>query len=128
MGHYVHSGLSPREEFNINGRLSRQTVEQMLDDRDAVDLDAAASELDDALTSLKEGGGCFPGEDFLSDLIRDMNALKKSLRGNNRSLLDDMITQTEQLQTEVFQTTEYGRDELDKSQKSLNLAIGKLNT
>lgn len=105
--------LTPREQFRINGQLSPETTEELLDNAEALlKAEGVSSQVQEAL-------GCYPGEDFLAGLIDSLQTLAKRLRGDNREALLGLVEQAEDLQQCVFNEGDYGRSELREALKTL---------
>lgn len=113
---YTCYNLTPREQFRMNGQLSPETTEELLDNAEALlKAEGASAQVQEAL-------GCYPGEDFLAGLIDSLQTLSKRLRGDNRESLLGLIEQAEDLQQCVFNEGDYGRSELREALKTLTEA------
>ncbi len=63
--------------------------------------EARAENTSDAVVQLADLAALFPGEDFAQEIIRDLQAIAKRLRGDNRTDLLQAIEALESLQTEI---------------------------
>ena len=109
--------LTPSEQYRINGTLSAETIESLLDNAEAV------SKAEGVYAHVQEALGCFPREDFLTGLIDDLHKLSQRLRGDNKAIALSLIEQAEDLQQCVFNEGDYGRSELREANKTLE-AVG----
>ena len=103
------SNMSNAEYFKYNGTLSAERVEYLLDLEDKAGNDVF-KELSDECREAKPS----IEEDFLSDVVEDLQRLLKCVRGENRQLVADIIEQLEQKQTELRQAMEYTNEKLDE--------------
>lgn len=113
--HIHYSNMTADEEFRLNGTLCAPTIESLLDaafERDQLDLKGARA-------CIEEARGCFPAEDALVTQIQEIKRIANRLRGTNKLQLLDAVEQLEQIQTEIFQSSEYGSSELGKALKCL---------
>lgn len=72
----------------------------------------------DAEGYVSDAKASFPDEDFLQELITDLRALSKS-RVTKADVLE-FVGRLEALQIEVSSATEYGMEQLQKAESSLN--------
>ena len=105
--------LTPSEQYRINGTLSAETIESLLDNAEAV------SKAEGVSARVSEAIGSLPSEDFLSDFIADLYALSKRLRGDNKTDALSLLDKAESLKTELQQMAEYAEDELCKARTEL---------
>ena len=105
--------LTPAEQYRINGTLSAETIESLLDNAEAV------TNAEGVSAHVQEAMGCYPGEDFLASFIEDLHNLSKRLRGDNRVEALRLIESAEDLQQCVFNEGDYGRSELREALKTL---------
>ena len=108
--------LTPAEQYRINGQLSPETIESMLDNAESIE------RCDGVSVQVTEALGCFPAEDFLASFIEDLHKLSKRLRGENREEALRLIESAEDLQQCVFNEGDYGRSELREALKTLESA------
>lgn len=105
--------LTHAEQYRINGTLSAEAIESLLDTSEALEkAEGVTSQLSEAL-------GCYPAEDFLASFIEDLHNLSKRLRGDNRDEALRLIESAEDLQQCVFNEGDYGRSELREALKTL---------
>jgi len=105
--------LTPAEQYRINGTLSAETIESLLETSEALE------KAQDITGQLSEALGCYPAEDFLASFIDDLHKLAKRLRGDNRDEAMRLIESAEDLQQCVFNEGDYGRSELREARKTL---------
>ena len=110
---YQAYNLTPREAYRINGQLSPECIESLLDNAEAV------SKAEGVSARVSEAMGSLPSEDFLSDFIADLYALSKRLRGDNKTDALSLLDKAESLKTELQQMAEYAEDELCKARTEL---------
>lgn len=113
---YTASNLTPREAYRLNGSLSTELIESLLDNAEAV------SNAEGVSAHVQEALGCFPKEDFLASFIDDLYRLSKRLRGENKAEALSLIEKAEDLQQCVFNEGDYGRSELREANKILEEA------
>lgn len=70
---------------------------------------------------LSEARGCYMPEDFLHGPLKDLRAIAKRLRGENRAELERIAQAIEEARDEQARSSEYGRDELDKALDLIDL-------
>lgn len=105
--------LTHAEQYRINGTLSAEAIESLLDTSEALEKAGGVT------SQLSEALGCFPAEDFLASFIDDLHELAKRLRGDNRAEAMRLIESAEDLQQCVFNEGDYGRSELREALKTL---------
>lgn len=108
---YAHN-MTPEECLRLNGAIPPDMAESLIAKADALD------GLGDTEANLQEAIGCFPEEDFLYRVIKDLGDLAKSLRGDNRAELLRIIGTLDQVETETQQSTEYGVEQLSEACKA----------
>jgi hypothetical protein len=113
---YIASNLTPREAYRLNGQLSHELIESLLDTVETVEGAEGVS------CHVQEAIGCFPKEDFLASFIDDLYKLSKRLRGENKAEALHLIEKAEDLQQCVFNEGDYGRSELREANKALEEA------
>ena len=115
---YWGSSMSPREEFRINGCLSVGTQEFLVDYYDDVgELSEKVEDYTiDAFDSIIEELD-YPREDVLSPIKDLAYALLKAVKGNNKTLAQELVDAIEGLEQELQQDGEH-----------VNEHIGKLKT
>lgn len=99
------SNLSPAEEYRLNGTLSCETIETLLESH-------AKFEAVQDVGNLDEARGCFPEEDCLQEHIEDLRRVAKGMRGDNRALLLGLAEELEDTQAEIAVASEYGISEI----------------
>lgn len=68
---------------------------------------------------IEEARGCFPAEDCLQSEIESLRAFSRRLRGDNKAELQRILEALETRQTELWQSGEYGADELRQALEGL---------
>src|SRR5205085_12052465 len=64
-------------------------------------------------TKIHEARGCFPAEDFLSEVISLAGTLKARSRGANKDFADRLFAMLEDVAQCTFNAADYGRAELN---------------
>ena len=105
---------SNQDIFRLTGTLPVARIEQLLD------AEETAQSLDGIEAHISEAKGCFAAEDCLADLINDIQALAKGMRGENRKALLALAETAEERQRELAQEGEYGADELRQALKAID--------
>ena len=109
---YQAYNLTNREAYRL-GCLSQESIEALIDREESIEaVDGVTHQISEAL-------GCYPGEDFLVELIDSLQVLRNGLRGANREHCQRIIEQAEDLQQCVFNEGDYGRSELREARKAL---------
>jgi hypothetical protein len=104
------ANMTHLEVYRVNGTLSTERLESLLDaSEQAIDTDVSNWK-----ATLQEARSCYLSEDFLDARISDLQALAKSLRGNNRQALFDIIATIQDDVLQAVQSSEYGADEIGK--------------
>ena len=115
---YWGSNMSPREEFRINGCLRVETQEWVVDYFD--DVGKSAEQIEDytidAFGSIIDELD-YPSEDVLSPIKDLAYTLLKAVKGNNKTLAQELVDAVEWLEQELQQDGEH-----------VNEHIGKLKT
>lgn len=102
------SNLTHAEYFHLNGNLSLERVENVLDDlHQAQDMDVR--EYADYAQEARAG---FAEEDFLQEEISDLHYFAKRLRGDNKKDLITYIEAIENKLQELRGQVEYGNEQL----------------
>lgn len=114
MTQYINSNMNNAEAYRLLGTLPADRIEALLD-IEAIDVSGA-------IVHIEEARGCYPAEDVMSETLQAMRDLRCNLRGNNKALMDSIISMVEDLETELRQSAEYGADELRKALEVLNHA------
>lgn len=112
----VSDCYSNSELFRVNGSLPPDRIESL------IDAERRANALESVEAHISEAKGCFTSEDALQSLIDDLRSLAKHVRGESRAELLRIVEGAEQLQTELWQSGEYGADELRQALKIINQA------
>lgn len=113
------TNLTNAEYYRLNGTLSAERIEELLD------LDVAREKVSDPSAYIEEASGCYPAEDFLEHIMKQVRAVAKRVRGENRDDLDQIILDLEDLQTEVNNQSDYGRDELRSALRDVKFIFGE---
>lgn len=96
------SSLSSREEFALNGTLSAETIEQLLDVAD----DYAAWE--DKLPLLQDAICQYPVEDCLSDISWQLRCLAELLKGERKAHVERIMEEVRAKERELYHSAEEG--------------------
>lgn len=105
-----------KEIFRLTGALPGERLEALLE---------RAEELENAVdieAHISEALGQYPAEDFLQEPINRLNQLAKRLRGENRAEVTYIIEMLDDIAQCTFNAGEYGKDELHKAKKTLQIA------
>lgn len=111
----MFSNLTHKEYFRLHGSLPPERCELLLHDTDA----GAAVDAAGALAHISEARGQFPAEDFASEIVTQLQALRANLRGSNRDKLGQIIESLEDLLQCQFNASDYGLSELREAEKCL---------
>ena len=103
------STMTPREELRMTGALRPETIERLIDAYEEY------SAQDSVYVYCEEATAGFPAEDFLREAINEVKGFAKLLRGENRKEALEIAQTLEGIQTQVSQSAEYGREQLDKA-------------
>lgn len=116
--HYVHSTMSAKEEYSLNGSLCEATIERLIEmeSRIFVDDDSVVDFVDEVECRVAEAKGCFPKEDFLEPIKQELRQL--NVRGDNKALLNHIIQLIDDLENENNTSVEHGYNELGLLLKS----------
>ena len=112
---YIDHNLTNAEAFRIYGTLPADRIEQLIDRTESVNADT----LEGVASDIEEARGCFPDEDFMGALIESLWGLEGNLRGANKETIKRIIEQAEQLNTEICQSAECGREKLTDAERGL---------
>ena len=113
---YQAYNLTPREAYRINGTLSDESIESLLDAQESIEAAEGVS------YQIQEAAGSLPPEDFLFSFIRDLNELSKRTRGQTQQTARELVQEAKRLQIELTQMAEYAADELKQARKTLEEA------
>ena len=108
---YVASNMTLAEEFRMNGALSADSIESL------IEREALLDGLNGIEVKIKEGMTQFPAEDFLQGPIKRLHQLAKKLRGDNRSEVLAIIESLDDIAQCTFNSADYGRSELKDALK-----------
>lgn len=130
---HIHwgSNMTPREEFRVNGCLSVETQEWLVNYYDDVGILSEKVEdyTIDAFDSII-GELYYPREDVLSPIKDLAYALLKAVKGNNKTLAQELVDDIEGLEQELQQEGEYVNEHIGKLKtgiKELEKIKGTLN-
>lgn len=101
------SNMSHAECFKLNGDLSLERIEQLIDNQLKEDT------LPSVECKIEEAVGQFPNEDFLQDIINDIGDIAKRLRGDNKKEMMDIMDRLDEIQMSTLHSSEYGMQELE---------------
>ncbi|MGE8165211.1 hypothetical protein ACQKRQ_34310 [Paraburkholderia sp. NPDC080076] len=107
------SGLSNAEFYRLNGTMSIDRIEALLD------REAAAPDLGGVACDVDEAKAGFPDEDCAAALIERMQKLAKRMRGDTRRELLELVAELETLQTSLANSAEYGCEKLKSAIQAL---------
>lgn len=110
------SNLTNSEYYKLNGTLSAERIESLLD-IETINVKDVVSR---ASCYISEAIQPFSAEDFLSDVIKDVNRLIKDLRGNNRVELQRILENLDDVAQCTFNAVENSDDLLDKARHALD--------
>lgn len=121
------SALTHEEAFRLNGTLSEQRIEALLEEA------AGAPHAEDIGPKVDEARGQFPDEDFFSEceeeLLGHLDALKelaKSVRGNNKAEIQSIIDRLEQCLATVKRKVEEVVNSAEEGRIGLSEALSLL--
>lgn len=107
------SNLTNDELYRLTGTLPSARIEALIE----------TAELYEKITGSEahiiEARGSYPDEGFLYHVIERLNAVAKSVRGDNRQEILSIVSALEQIDQDVTNDAEYGRDELRKALKDI---------
>jgi hypothetical protein len=109
--------MTDDEFYRLNGTLSPERIERLLDLTIHIDGSNPSNYIEEATAT-------FPKEDFLEAVLKKLNRIAKNVRGDNRTDINDVIETLEQLATDTYNTSEYGRSELDNALAVINKIFG----
>ena len=109
---YINSNMTNIEAFKLYGTLPADRIESILE------AETQLSELQGIEGNLIDANS-FPAEDFLAEVISDLQTLKRGMRGNNRENLDAIIEKLEDIAQCTFNASEHGRSELQAALKAI---------
>ena len=108
--------LSASEYYGMFGTLTTSHIEGLLEVIESGDtFEALKDKCGDAEGMLDDASASFPEEDFLSDVIRRMGNLAKSVRGENKATIIEIIETLESISQDTHNNTGYGLDEIRKA-------------
>jgi hypothetical protein len=111
------TNLTNKEYYRLNGTLSEERIEALLEIDVNVDGSSPAAYIDEAM-------GTFPNEDFLEHIIKKVREVAKRVRGDNKDDLDQILLDLEDLQDKVNNDSDYGRSELENALGDINKVWG----
>ena len=111
-----YSGMTNRELFDLNGTLSAERIESLLD----IEATVTADDIDPL--TIDEAVAQFPDEGFLTDISQRVVDIAKRCRGRNREDLLDICAALGDLEMTTFYAAEYGISELRQLQAALDRA------
>jgi hypothetical protein len=106
------ANLTPDEAYRLTGTLPATHIEELLAAPPPPDLEGAAALIHDGRLQ-------FPNEDFLCHAIRRVGTLAKQVRGDNRKEADAIAAYLEELEMDIYRSSEYGRTELKSAEALL---------
>lgn len=109
----LNSNMDNEEAFRVFGTLPPERIEELLD------LQTVANRASDADTHVYEALIQFPDEDFLSDIIRQVEELSVGMRGKNREGMKELAIKLQDIELSTSRATEYGQSELTKARALL---------
>lgn len=114
--HIVYSAMPYREEWRINGKLSLASQEALVDyfdDTTALfDDDEVCSLVHHYENSLDELKGSLVEEDFLTNIKGMVAELLKTVKGDNKERVQEILDQVEEAETELQQAMEYANEQV----------------
>lgn len=115
--HIKFSTMTLKEEYNLNGCLSEETILNLIDkESDGL----VKEDYEETLTyrgCIEEASSSLVGEDLLdglADLVRELN-----VRGDNLEVKNTLIFRIEQIQDDINKAMEYAHDEMGKTIKHM---------
>ena len=105
--------LTAEEQYRLHRCVYGENAIELLD------LTEKVEELDGLDGTVREAKGQYPNEDFLQDVIRRLEVLGKTTRGENRNEVFAILSMVQEIQRDVHGSTEYGLSELEKVEKAL---------
>lgn len=110
------SNMSDSEFYRMNGTLSGERIERLINITDGIDVPISAVD-----AKIWEARTCFPEEDFIQDLVHELRDLGKSLRGEKKQVLDRILVSMDEELTQLRQSAEYGISELKDAQHEMKM-------
>jgi hypothetical protein len=108
--------LTLEEEFRITGTLTAKRFEKLLDEN------ALAQDVIDVDANIQEAMACFPAEDFMNPVRNKVHQMMARAKGSNKEALCELLEIVNDLSAEVFNSSDYGRQELRFAMDSINRA------
>jgi len=108
---YVNSNMTPREAFNQFGTLPESMIDSLINTQEAADqTSGVCPNIEETLTQ-------YPGEDFIESagVFDDLRAIARSVRGDNKAAILNVIEKLEALQLCIARQSEYGKSELNNA-------------
>ena len=108
------TNLTASEELRLTGAVTGERLEKLLDCEVRVEaVDGIGAHIDEALAQ-------FPGEDFIEEHKKRLLVLRNKLRGDRRAELDEILEALDDLSSEITNSADYGREELNQARAALS--------
>jgi len=106
---HIFTSLSPQEEYNLYGTLSKNTMEKLLDFYES------AGQIEGVIEALEDIPNLgFPEEDFLDDAIADVDSLRIfNIKGRNLGLINNLAQTLKDLRFRIEDGVLKANNELD---------------
>lgn len=111
---FTATNLTDAEYFKLNGALSADRIESLLFISEGL-----GGKLSGIQTKITEAHGCFPNEDEYDKIVDRLRRLQDNLRGNNKEILDKIISAFVEITASANQSSEYGIAELNDAEDIL---------
>jgi hypothetical protein len=111
--------FTAEEEFRITGTLCPSKIVKILDQN------ALAQDVIDVDANIQEAMGSFPEEDFMKPVVDKLRSMIRNSNGNNREQLIQLAEIVDSVSQEVFNSADYGRQELRMALTSIKRAKQK---
>lgn len=123
--HFSYSSMPFREEWRINGKLSLESQESLIDYFD--DTTAMLDEEESCFIHSYEGTiqeltSTLIEEDFLTEAKDLASDLMKNVKGGNKELATSLVTLLEQLETTLQQANEYAMEQIKHLKKGVEVS------
>lgn len=123
--HFSYSSMPFREEWRINGKLSLESQEALVDYFD--DTTALLDEEESCFIhsykgTIQELTSTLIEEDFLTEAKDLASDLMKNVKGGNKELATDLVALLEQLETTLQQANEYAMEQIKHLKKGVEVS------
>ena len=112
--------MTHSEHFRLNGTLSERRCLEL------IAVDEKAAKFLDAVTYIKEGSSCFPGEDFLDSVITKLESLTRDKKVSTKPdyvwAVEWCLSKLDDIRSATRHESEHGASELRNAMVTLEVA------